>query len=846
MDEGLDLAGDALKFGEVGPRHLDADGCFDASGQHVDAGLDGHRPCVGQTGDLHGSVHGRDELINGAAAMGGDLAGRVLDVDRGPLRLRLEHDGSLDHVHRRRVGGGFRPTHLAEDLLHLGKGPNHLVRLLEHLPGLGRRYPRKRRRHVEEVAFVERRHELRAKILVREDPPEACGEILHATLGKVRNDKRVPGAKHPGNNHARTDDHGPAESDDEVDKRMIAPDEKAVQRVLLLGWDFAADEPAHENGRQRDRKRGGGGHRIGLRERERFEHPALLRLEREHGQERHRDYEQGVEQRRPDLDGGVANDVPMGFLPGVALQVLVGVFDHDDHGVHHRADGDGNAAERHDVRAEALRVHDDERHQHRDRQDDDRDEGAPKMQQKNQADQRHHQALLQELALERFDRAVDQGGAVVDDGVLHALGQALHGLIQPGLDGLDDLPRVHAIAHHHDPADRLTLAIQLGDAATHVGADLDVGDFAQKNGRASRAATDRNLAKILDAFRVTEDAEHEFLLSHLDRAATHLTVAPLHGHRDVADGEIVGVQAVRIDGDLVLLHISAHRRHLGDALDAGELVTQEPVLHRAQLGQVVFLRIERIHEGPADAGGVRTKVRSHVLGQGAGESTEVFQHAAAGPIGLGAVRENHINEGVSVKRISAHDLGRRHREHLGRDGIGHLVLHNLRRLAGPLGVDDDLGVGQVGDGIERNGLQRIPAPQDYCDGGRNDDELVLQGKIDEPCEHAMEALRTVGGLPGAGLTCRLPLGCLIGCGRGRTGWSLNFLATIGHGGTIEGVLEFSGALQPTTGADARGHRALEDVPAGRVVQVILANEIGHSGAEVREVSPRCLEVAAIG
>ena len=43
-----------------------------------------------------------------------------------------------------------------------------------------------------------------------------------------------------------------------------------------------------------------------------------------------------------------------GFLALVALHVLVRVFDHDDDGVHHGADGDGNAAQRHDVGADAL------------------------------------------------------------------------------------------------------------------------------------------------------------------------------------------------------------------------------------------------------------------------------------------------------------------------------------------------------------------------------------------------------------------------------------------------------------------------------------------------------------
>ncbi len=50
------------------------------------------------------------------------------------------------------------------------------------------------------------------------------------------------------------------------------------------------------------------------------------------------------------------------------------------------------------------------------------------------------------------------------------------------------------------------------------------------------------------------------------------------------------------------------------------------------------------------------------------------------------------------------------------------------------------------------------------------------------------------------------------------------------------------SAEPTAGADSGGHRALENVPAGRVGQVIFANEVGHGGAEVRKVPPRRREV----
>ena len=144
---------------------------------------------------------------------------------------------------------------------------------------------------------------------------------------------------------------------------------------------LAADEVAHQDGREGDGEQRRRGHGVGLGEGQRLEQPAFLRLQREHRDERHRDDQQRVKKRRADFDRGVADDLPVRFLAAVALEVLVRVLDHDDDGVHHRADGDGDAAQRHDVRADALPVHDDERHQHRHRQDDDGHERAAEMQQ---------------------------------------------------------------------------------------------------------------------------------------------------------------------------------------------------------------------------------------------------------------------------------------------------------------------------------------------------------------------------------------------------------------------------------------------------------------------------------
>ena len=58
-----------------------------------------------------------------------------------------------------------------------------------------------------------------------------------------------------------------------------------------------------------------------------------------------------------------------------------------------------------------------------------------------------------------------------------SFGQALHRLIEPGFDRLNDLTRVHAITNHDDASNSFTLAVELGNATPHVGAKLHVGDL---------------------------------------------------------------------------------------------------------------------------------------------------------------------------------------------------------------------------------------------------------------------------------------------------------------------------------------------------------------------------------
>ncbi len=98
------------------------------------------------------------------------------------------------------------------------------------------------------------------------------------------------------------------------------------------------------------------------------------------------------------------------------LEVLVRVLDHDDRRVHHGADGDRDAAEAHDVGADArARTCTMNGDQHADRQGEDGDQRAADVQQEDDADERDDRCFPRcSVSLQRVDGAVDQLGAVVD------------------------------------------------------------------------------------------------------------------------------------------------------------------------------------------------------------------------------------------------------------------------------------------------------------------------------------------------------------------------------------------------------------------------------------------------
>ncbi len=161
-------------------------------------------------------------------------------------------------------------------------------------------------------------------------------------------------------------------------------------------------------------KQGGGAHGIGLGEGQGFEESAGLLLQGKDRQEGDGDHQQRVEEGRPHLLGRIGDDLPVRLLASVSFQMFMGVFDHDDGGVDHCPDGDGNAAQAHDVGVDPLEAHDHEGHQNRHRQGEDGHQGAGQMKKEDGRDQGDDDTLFDQLFPQVIDGMVNQPGAIVN------------------------------------------------------------------------------------------------------------------------------------------------------------------------------------------------------------------------------------------------------------------------------------------------------------------------------------------------------------------------------------------------------------------------------------------------
>ena len=390
--------------------------------------------------------------------------------------------------------------------------------------------PGQRRRHVEQRAFVERRHELRAEPLIDRHRQRDHGD----GAGDARATSSAATSAQTGSySRIRTRLIGCVSSE------WIVPTSTALAtRASQRGPErevlhVREQQPHRRVERDRQHRRHDHGEVLGVGQR--LEQPAFLRFERQHRQERDGDHQQREEARPADFLHRVDDDAVVVLLaagPLPLLELLVRLLHDHDRGVHHGADGDGDAAERHDVRASApsarigMNAIDD-----RDRDRDDRDDRARDVPQEDQDDERDDDQLFDQRVLQVVDRAQDQLGAVVGGDHLDAR-RAAPGSISLSLAFTRSMTsqRVLALAHDDDAGDDVARAVQVGDRRGACrGRASTVPTSRTRTGTPSslRASTISPMSAV--DLRVAAAAHHVLGAGHLDQPAADVVVARAHG-----------------------------------------------------------------------------------------------------------------------------------------------------------------------------------------------------------------------------------------------------------------------------------------------------------------------------
>ncbi len=295
--------------------------------------------------------------------------------------------------------------------------------------------------------------------------------------------------------------------------------------------------------------------------------------------------------------------------------------------------------------------------------------------------------------LERVDGAGDEVGPVVGGDDLDAIGERGLDLLELLLDHVDHVEGVLAVAHDDDAADVVPGAVQVRDAAADLRSQLDAGDVLQEDRHPALSNLHHDLLEVVEGVRVPVSPHHVLTARELEQAASDLVVRAPDRFDHLVQRELVGGEPVGVDRDLVLLDEAADGGDLRHARQRLDGVAQRPVLVGAQLIERVGARLvdERVLEHPPHAGGVRSEFGPHSLGQALLDLGHVLQHPRPRPVDVRPVLKDDVDVGKAKVGEAADRLDLRGAEKCRDDGVGDLVLDEVRRAV-PSRVDDHLRV----------------------------------------------------------------------------------------------------------------------------------------------------------
>ena len=351
-----------------------------------------------------------------------------------------------------------------------------------------------------------------------------------------------------------------------------------------------------------------------------------------------------------------------------------------------------------------------------------------------QPDDRDHQdEAVQQVVMHRRQRMPDQGTAVVRGDDLHALGQDL--VVELGhfpVDAVEHQRRVLAAAHQHQALHHFAVLVVGDRAAPRRRRELDAGHVAQGE-RAAVALLEHDGLDVLDRIDEADAADGQLLVAVAQEAAADVEVGLPDRCFQVAQAQAGGVQPGRIGLDLEFLEVASERHHVGHALHLAQHAGDVPLHFRAQLVEVGAIADHPEAVDLAERRGLRRQVRRDALGQIGLRHPLADQHARGKRVH--AVVEDQGHQRQAEQALAAQQGHARGAVERALQRHGDLPLDFLGGVAGHLGDDLDLDVGDVGIGLDRRLQVSAHAEQGDDRGHDQDGDAPVHARFDDSVQH---------------------------------------------------------------------------------------------------------------
>jgi hypothetical protein len=239
-------------------------------------------------------------------------------------------------------------------------------------------------------------------------------------------------------------------------------------------------------------------------------------------------------------------------------------------------------------------------------------------------------------------------------------------------------------------------------------------------------------------------------------ASAVVAVVGFDGGLDLRHRQTQRLQLGRVGQHFEAVHLAAQCVDVGHARHGTQCGANDPVEQAAPFFQRQLRRLDREHEHLAQRRGDRRNAAGDARGQITDDVVQPLGHLLTGPVQVGAVLEVDRDVHQAVLRHRAQDALLRDAQHLDLDRHRDAALDLLGCHARRLHDDLHLRARHVGEGIDGQRAEGVPAEAGQQHGGQQHEQTLGQRELHKAVQHGQAPI--IGSNTCRGFTCH-PRSC---------------------------------------------------------------------------------------